>query len=212
VTTESVHFLERPPAGDPAGALLLFHGRGASEEDLFPLFDLFDPDRRLLGIAPRGLLNLPPGGWHWYQLYRVGFPHKETFDATFSVLTEWLDGLLAEREIPIERTVIGGFSQGGVMSYALSLGAGRPLPAGILAMSSFIPTVDGFAIDLASVSGLPVAVTHGTYDPIIEVGFGRDAKQRLESAGAQVLYRESPVDHTIDPRAIPEIAAWLASV
>ena len=113
--------------------------------------------------------------------------------------------------MPIERTVIGGFSQGGVMSYALGLGAGRPSPAGIIALSSFIPTVSGFSIDLESRRGLPVAIGHGTQDPVIGVEFGRDARDRLTAAGLDVLYREAPMSHTIDPEFIPELQGWLAA-
>ena len=100
--------------------------------------------------------------------------------------------------MPWERTVIGGFSQGSVMSYALALGAGRPSPAGLLVMSGFIPEVDGFDLDLER-PGLPIAITHGTLDPVISVEFARSARQRLEAAGNRLLYRESPVGHGIDP-------------
>jgi predicted esterase len=54
-----------------------------------------------------------------------------------------------------------------------------------------------------------VAIAHGTSDPVISVEFGRDARRRLEAAGADVLYRESPVVHTIDPTIIPELRDWL---
>jgi phospholipase/carboxylesterase len=212
MTAHEMHFIERPADGDPDGAFFLFHGRGTDEHDLFPLFDVFDPDRRLLGICPRGVLQLPPVGWHWYVVERVGYPHKETFEKTFGIVAPWMDGFLSKKGIPFERTVIGGFSQGAVMSYALSLHTGRPQPAGILAMSGFIPTVDGFEIDLKDRSGLAVAIAHGTYDPVISVEFGRDARARLEAAHADVLYRESPVDHTIDPRVVPELVTWLKNV
>src|SRR3954468_9978627 len=118
--------LYRPAAADPEGALVLLHGRGADERDLFPLLDMLDPDRRLLGATARGPLSLPPGGAHWYVVRRVGYPDPETFYATYSELTGWLDGMLAEHGIPPERTVLGGFSQGSVMSYALGLGPHRP--------------------------------------------------------------------------------------
>jgi phospholipase/carboxylesterase len=98
------------------------------------------------------------------------------------------------------------------MSYALALGPGRPHPAGILGLSGFIPTVEGFDINLSDLSGYPVAIGHGTYDPVIEVAFGRSAKERLEAAGADVTYRESPMQHTIDPAYIPELTAWLERV
>ena len=58
---EPLTHLVRPPAGEPIGLLVLFHGRGADERDLFPLLDLLDPERRMLGVTPRGPLQLPPG-------------------------------------------------------------------------------------------------------------------------------------------------------
>jgi phospholipase/carboxylesterase len=202
--------LYRPAATDPEGALVLFHGRGADERDLFPLLDMLDPDRRLLGATARGPLSLPPGGAHWYVVRRVGYPDPETFHATYSELTAWLDGMLAEHGIPPERTVLGGFSQGSVMSYALGLGPDRPRPAGIMALSGFLPSVDGFDLDLAKARDLPVAIGHGTHDPVISVEFGRDARERLTAAGAGVTYRESPMSHTIDPHFLRELQeAWL---
>src|SRR5581483_9907646 len=120
--------LQRPAAGDPAGALVLLHGRGADEHDLFPLLDLLDPERRLLGITPRGPLTLPPGGAHWYRLGGIPTPDPATFHPTFERAAAFLDAL----PLPLERVVLGGFSQGAVMSYALGLAAGRPRPAAIV--------------------------------------------------------------------------------
>jgi phospholipase/carboxylesterase len=199
----------RLPAGDPEGALVLFHGRGADEHDLYPLLDILDPERRLLGATLRGPLTLPPGGAHWYIVRRVGFPDYDTFHATYQAVAPWLDGLLAEHGVPNDRAVLGGFSQGAVMSYALGLGEGRPRPAGILALSGFIPTVDGFVPDLEAAAGLPVAIGHGEYDPVISVEFGRDARDRLSAAGAQVTYRESPMPHAIDPTFLRDLPTWL---
>jgi len=201
--------LYRPAVGDPEGALVLLHGRGADERDLFPLLDMLDPDQRLLGATARGPLSLPPGGAHWYVVRRVGYPDPETFNATFPELSSWLSELLAEHGIPPERTVLGGFSQGSVMAYALGLGPERPRPAGILALSGFLPRVEGFELDLAKAAGLPVAIGHGTQDPVISVEFGRDARDRLLEAGARVTYRESPMPHTIDPAFLRELPAWL---
>jgi predicted esterase len=134
----TVTALIREAASSPAGAIVLTHGRGADADDLQPLVDLLDPEGRLLGVFPRGPLVLPPGGRHWYIVREVGFPDADTFLPTFDELAGHLDSLLAEREIPWARTVLAGFSQGAVMSYALGLGAGRPRPAAILSTS---PTV-----------------------------------------------------------------------
>jgi phospholipase/carboxylesterase len=201
--------LYRQATGDPEGALVLFHGRGTDERDLFPLLEILDPERRLLGATARGPLSLPPGGAHWYVVRRIGFPDPETFHSTYPQLAAWLDDLLAEHGIPHDRTVLGGFSQGSVMSYALGLGAGRPRPAGIMALSGFIPEVEGFELDLTGAAGLPVAIGHGTHDPVIPVEFGRTARDRLREAGADVTYRESPMPHTIDPVYLRELPGWL---
>ena len=198
----------RPADGDPAGALVLMHGRGTSEHDLVPLFDVLDPERRLVCAAPRAPLSLPPGGNHWYIVRQVGFPDRGTFLPTFDRLAGWVDAFAEASELPLGRVVFGGFSQGAVMSWALGAGPQRPRPAGVLAMSGFMPQVEGFELQ-TDLSGLAAAITHGSYDDIIPVSFGREARDRAQAAGAEVLYRESPVPHTIDPAVVPDLVAWL---
>jgi phospholipase/carboxylesterase len=191
---------ERSPAADPEGLLVLFHGRGVDENDLFPLLDELDRERTLHGYTPRGPLSLPPGGAHWYVLGGLGTPERETFAASYSALAEFLDGL------PYERLVLGGFSQGCAMAYALALYRGRPRPDALLAMSGFIPSVDGYELDLTS--PFPrIAIVHGALDDTIPVQWGRAARETLEEAGADLVYREWPIGHWIDPEAIPLLRA-----
>lgn len=199
----------REAAGEAAGTLVLLHGRGADEQDLLPLLGVLDPQRRLRGITVGGPLDLPPGGRHWYALHRVGWPDPPTFADTYAQLAAFLDDELG---LDWPRTVLGGFSQGGVMSYALGLGAGRPAPAGILAMSSFIPRFadDRWTPDFTSRPRLAVAHVHGTHDQVIGIDFARDARERIETAGLPLLYREFPGAHHVEPRLLPELAGWLA--
>jgi phospholipase/carboxylesterase len=204
--------LTRPADGPPQGALVLLHGRGSSEHDLVDLFDLVDPQRRLVGISPRAPLALPPGGRHWYALHQIGYPDPASFLATMQVAGEWLDGLAESTGVPLERTVLGGFSQGCVMSWALGLAAGRQRPAGIIGLSGFMPTVEGFRLDLDGLDGYPVAIAHGTLDSVISVDWGRQARDRMVAAGADVTYHESAVPHAVDPAVIPILAAWLGEV
>ena len=205
--TERLRHLTRPAAGEPEGALVLLHGRGADEHDLLPLLDLLDPERRLLGITPRAPLSLPPGGAHWYRLGGIPTPDPGTFFATLEAAAAFLDSI----PVPIDRVVLGGFSQGAVMSWALGLGVGRPRPAAIVALSGFLPEVEGFELDLTGLDGYPIAVAHGSLDPVIPVEFGRAAAARVRAAGAAVQWRETPVPHTIDPRVLRELLGFVAA-
>jgi len=205
--------LVRPAASAPRGALVLLHGRGTDERDLQPVADALDPQRRLVAVTPRAPWTFPgqPGA-HWYRVRRVGFPDEETFAAAYPRLAAWLDALPDALGVPWERTVLGGFSQGAAMSFALGLGGGRPAPAGILALSGFLPAVPGFEPDLSGRAGFPVALGHGAADPVIPVDFARAAHERLAAAGADVLYRETPgMGHTIDPGFVPALRDWLAA-
>jgi phospholipase/carboxylesterase len=200
----------REAAGEPEGALILLHGRGADEHDLAPLLDVLDPERRLVGLTPGAPLPGPGGGRWWYMVPRVGYPDPATFHASYARLTDFLDGWLQERGIPWTRAVIGGFSMGCVMSYATGLGPGRPAPAGILAMSGFIPTVEGWQPELDTRAGLPVFLTHGSRDPVISVDFARAARSLLEGAGLAVEYHEHPGGHHLEEGTLPPMAAWVA--
>ena len=199
---------QSPPGTDPTDLrlLVLLHGRGADEHDLWPLLDLLDPERRLLGITVGAPLRLPPGGKHWYALGGIPTPDPTSFHETAPKLAAFLDGLPA----PLERVVLGGFSQGAVMSWALALGPGRPRPAAIVAMSGFLPQVERWPLSLADLDGYPVAIAHGSADPVIPASFGRTAADTLAAAGADVLRLETAVPHTVDPAWLEPLRAFVA--
>jgi phospholipase/carboxylesterase len=203
-------FNERPAHGEPTGLLVLHHGRGADEHDLLGLADTLDPSRRLHVVTPRAPLTLPGSpGYHWYLVPQVGYPDPETFQYASQMLAELHDELWERTGISPQRTILGGFSMGSVMSYTLGLGEGRPAPRAILAFSGFVPTVKSWRPDLASRQGLRVFIAHGRRDPVISVDFARSAKQLLEAGGLDVDYNESDAAHHIDPAHIPAAIRWL---
>jgi phospholipase/carboxylesterase len=140
----------------------------------------------------------------------VGYPEPETFWDTYRDVGAWLDAFLGEHGLSYEQTVLGGFSQGAVMTHAFSLGAGRPRPAASIALSGFVPTVEGFELDLTEIP--PYAIGHGTLDPVISVEFSRQARALLEEHGAAVLYEEYPLPHAIEPGFLTQLRGWLARV
>ena len=203
-------YREREASGTASGLLVLHHGRGTDELDLLGLADELDPARRLHVVSPRAPLSLPGSpGFHWYLVPRPGYPDQETFRAACARLAHFHDELWARTGIGPERTVFGGFSMGTVMSYSLGLGPDRPAPAGILALSGFVPVVDGWEPDLDRATR--VFAAHGRNDPVIGVDFGRRAVELLRSGGLDVEYRESDAGHNIDPADVPAAIAWLAT-
>ena len=204
---------ERLAAGEAEGLLVLHHGRGSDERDLLGLADVLDPRRRLHVVTPRAPLRLPgsPGN-HWYLVPRVGYPDHDTFHAAREALAELHDGLWAATGIEPRRTVLGGFSMGTVMSYAMALSGERPPVAGILAFSGFLPSVDDWQPRLDDRRDTAVFIAHGRADPVIEIGFARRARELLEAGGLEVEYRESDLGHQIDPGVLPAAAEWLAGV
>jgi phospholipase/carboxylesterase len=197
-------FEERPAAGDAAGLLVLHHGRGADEHDLLGLADVLDPERRLHVVTPGGPLRIP--GWpgkHWYVVPRVGYPDPDTFRASYAALGEFHEQLWERTGLTPSQTVLGGFSQGSVMSYALALGGDRPVPAGLLSFSGFVPVVEGWE----PARTVPAFIAHGRNDPVMDIAFARSAHELLPSAS----YHESDAAHHIDPAHVPAAREWLAA-
>jgi len=206
-------FRERAAAGQASGLLVLHHGRGADEHDLLGLADALDPAQRLHVVTPRAPLQI--AGWpgnHWYLVPRVGYPDADSFHAAYALLGEFHDELWQRTGISPAKTVLGGFSMGSVMSYAVALGGDRPAPAGILAFSGFIPTVEDWRPQLAERSGVSAFIAHGRNDPVIGVDFAHSARDQLVAAGLDVDYHEFAGGHEIDPAQIPAARNWLADV
>ena len=201
-------YREQPAVGEPAGLLVLHHGRGADEADLLSLGDHLDPERRLHLVTPRAPLTLGGPGYHWYVVPRVGYPDPDTFHAAYRQLAAFHDETWDRLGLTPEQTVLGGFSMGSVMSYALGLGPGRPAPAGILAFSGFVPVVEGWQPELPRPTR--VFLAHGRHDPIMEIGFARQARHLLEQSGMDVDYHESDNGHWIEPAHADAANSWLA--
>lgn len=191
---------------------MLHHGRGTDERDLLRLADLLDPEGRLHVVTPRAPLVLDGPGYHWYLVPRVGYPDRDTFQAAREGLAELHDGLWEKTGVDPAKTVLGGFSMGTVMSYAMALSADRPPVAGILAFSGFVPVVEDWQPRFDDRLGTKAFIAHGRRDPIMEVGFAHRARQLLEQGGLEVEYHESDIGHQIDPAHLAAASSWLADL
>jgi phospholipase/carboxylesterase len=210
---EPLFHLERAAAGEPEGLLVLHHGRGTDERDLIGLADFLDPERRLRVVTPRAPLQLPGSpGYHWYLVPRVGYPDQDTFEAARAALVDLHDRLWEETGIDPERTVLGGFSMGAVMSFAMGLSAEGAAPDGILSFRGFVPTVEGWEPSFGDRTGTRVFISHGRRDPVIGIEFAHRARELIEAGGLDVTYRESELGHQIDPAHLGEASTWLGEL
>ncbi|MDX6602485.1 MAG: phospholipase/carboxylesterase [Solirubrobacterales bacterium] len=164
-------------------------------------------------VTPRAPLTLGDSpGFHWYLVPRVGYPDPKTFHAARAALAELHDGLWQKTEVEPARTVLGGFSMGAVMSYAMAFSGERPAVAGVLAFSGFVPTVEDWDPEFEDRQGTRAFVAHGRRDPIMGIDFARRARELLTAAGIAVDYHESDLGHQIDPGHLAAAAGWLDEV
>jgi phospholipase/carboxylesterase len=200
----------RAPRHQPTGphpVLLLLHGRGADEEDLFGLSEYLD--ERLFVVSVRAPFPFGPGGGYtWYDLLEIGRPEPKMFAASYAKLTGFITAMLSAYPVDPRRLYLCGFSMGTMMSYAVALT--RPdAVRGVMANSGYIPEETDLTFDWASAKGKPFFVAHGKFDPVIPVSFGQRARELLSKAGAALTYREYEMGHQIVEESLNDMASWL---
>jgi phospholipase/carboxylesterase len=209
----SIHTIERRPrvASDgPPPLLIMLHGYGSNEHDLFDLGEYLDP--RLHIVSARGVLNLG-FGFAWYHL--GGEPGNLVPDPTTrararTLLAKFVADLPARLGSDPQRTYLLGFSQGAIMSLALA--AQNPTQfAGIMPLSGYLDpeSLDGPLP--AGIADLPILQMHGTDDPVIPVAAARRTRDMLTPLARRLTYQEYPVGHTISMEGLQLIQSWLGA-
>ncbi|HET9770908.1 MAG TPA: hypothetical protein VFS16_08465 [Acidimicrobiia bacterium] len=194
---------------EPDRLLLLVHGKGADEHDLEGLVPFLDPEGRFLTVLPRAPIPFM-GGWQWYETDGIPRGGPELLSSV-DRLDDLLDSSCSEHGFDRAQAIVAGFSQGCALTLALGLRrSDRPRPAGLLAMSGFLPERDGLEYDFSAAP--PVLVQHGVDDPLIGVEQGRRTVGRLAAEGVPVVYREYAMAHQVAQESIQDAMAWLALV
>jgi phospholipase/carboxylesterase len=201
------------PAGDgPFPTVIALHGWGASAHDLFGLAPYLHGGEAIV-LSPQGPLAFDTGGgvpgYGWFPLTGGSGFDPAIFERAVLTLRGFVDEALTRYPVEKRKVVLLGFSQGGVMAYALGLREPARF-AGIAALSSWLP--DPLASSITQQpehAGLPVLVQHGTEDPMIGVERARESRAALLRLGVGASYHEYEMGHEIRPEALQDLVVWL---
>lgn len=190
--------------------LLLLHGIGADENDLFGLAPFLD--ERFFIASVRAPFTLPYGGFAWFELLlepgKIGFNARQ-FEQSKQMILEFVDEIIAEHDLDAKRVYLCGFSQGSMMSLSAMLTAPEKF-AGVVAMSGrAIDEMLPEAQNSAAFKDFPVFVTHGIHDPVLPIENGRATKEILSRLPVNLEYKEYPMAHQISEESLQDVSNWL---
>jgi len=191
----------RPPL------LVMLHGRGADEHDLFALAPAFDPAFAIASV--RAPLALPEGGYTWSESRAVGRAAPESLRATLTWLQRWLDTLSAGRADP-QRIYLMGFSAGMAMASALLFDQPARYSGAVL-LSGALPFDTDLSITKGRLTDVDLFYAHGSFDTVIPADLvDRTARYLTERSGARLDARTYPIAHEINAAELADITNWLA--
>jgi phospholipase/carboxylesterase len=206
-----VHAAYEPDGEGPHPTLLALHGWGANALDLLGLAPLVAGGRFLV-LCPQGPVTTPiapnVNGHGWFPITMDAPPDPVAFERGLQAITVFLAAVRDRYPVAPDKLALLGFSQGGVMAYALALREPGGFAA-VAALSTWLPPhlARGAAPD--ALRGIPVLVQHGTQDPLIDVARGRESVETLRALGANVVYREYGMGHEISPAGLGELSRFL---
>ena len=198
--TNTLEFISVPTATGqpPKGLIVTLHGWGANAEDVASLSQFFNlPDYQFLfPNAPFAHPNSSVGK-AWYDL-RMENMYQGLVESR-QLLTDWLQSLENSTGVPLSRTILSGFSQGGAMT--LDIGLKLPL-AGLISLSGYLHQ-DVESVKTQNMASLPpVLIMHGRQDTVVPLQAAVSARKILESLGAVVEYYEFDMGHEIRPEML----------
>jgi phospholipase/carboxylesterase len=192
--------------------LLLLHGVGSNEHDLFGLVPYVDP--RLLVVSARAPIVMAPGAFGWFNLDFTPQGLIADIDQakqSLELLSRFIDELTENYEVDETGIYLAGFSQGAMMSLASMLSRPEQID-GVVAMSGRFPEqVLQHNLEPKALTGIPVLVTHGIYDNVLPIENGREVRRHLESLPVELTYHEYPMGHEVSAESLRDVSAWLTS-
>ncbi len=209
----NLHYLIQEPKvkHDKNPLLLLLHGYGSNEEDLFSFATELPNDSYVISV--RAPYDLQPYGHAWYAIHFDADENKfsDNVQAKQSVelIAGFIDEIVKQYPIDAKNVTLIGFSQGAILSYATALTYPEKVAKVVALSGYFNQEIMPEVIDMKAISHLKFFVSHGSVDQVIPVEWARKAKPALENLGLEVEYHEYPVGHGVAPQNFFDFKNWL---
>jgi len=208
--TKTLEFTTVPPSTGqaPKGLIVTLHGWGANAQDVASLLPFFHlPDYQFM--FPNAPFPHPDSaiGRAWYDLRRENM--YQGLAESRQMLIDWLQSLESSTGVPLSRTILSGFSQGGAMT--LDVGLNLPL-AGLVVMSGYLHP-GAATVETRNFASLPpILITHGRYDEVVPLQAALKARETVESLGLAVEYHEFDMGHEIHPQMLEMVRNFIENV
>lgn len=208
----SLVYLARQPLVQESSPplLLLLHGIGSNERDLFGLAPFLD--ERFLILSLRAPIMLEPDSYAWFELVftpQGPIINPKQAEASRNTLIAFINGAVETFSANPKQVYLMGFSQGAIMSASVALT--RPdLVAGVVMMSGrILPEIEPLVAAPKELQGLPFFVAHGTEDMVLPITHGRGTREILASLSVELVYREYPMGHEVSEESLADATNWL---
>ena len=209
----NLHYLIQEPKvkHDKNPLLLLLHGYGSNEEDLFSFASELPNDSYVISV--RAPYDLQPYGHAWYAIHFDADENKFSDNVqakqSVEIIASFIDEIVKQYPIDTENVTLIGFSQGAILSYATALTYPEKIAKVVALSGYFNQEIMPEVIDTKAISHLKFFVSHGSVDQVIPVDWARKAKPALENLGLEVEYQEYPIGHGVSPKNFYDFKNWL---
>ncbi|MQP52399.1 MULTISPECIES: alpha/beta hydrolase [unclassified Flavobacterium] len=209
----NLHYLVQEPKikHDKNPLLLLLHGYGSNEEDLFSFATELPQDHYVISV--RAPYDLQPYGHAWYAIHfdadENKFSDNEQAKESVQIIASFIDEIIKQYPIDSKNVNLIGFSQGAILSYATALTYPEKIAKVVALSGYFNQEIVPENIDTNAISHLKFFISHGSVDQVIPVEWARKAKPALENLGLEVEYQEYPIGHGVSPKNFFDFKNWL---
>jgi phospholipase/carboxylesterase len=191
--------------------LVLLHGFGSNEDGLFGLAPYLDSRLRVVSVrAPHTLM---PGGYAWFELNwteaGVSFDRQQALQSR-TLVEQFLEQLAAAYQIEPQHLILGGFSQGGMMTASVLLQRPELLSAALIMSGTVPPDLVPETVASEALQGKPVLMQHGRYDQVLDVQRARAGHTLLSQYPLDLVYQEYPMEHEINAASLTDLNTWMS--